>query len=116
MGVELCPRCGNPVSWYEKRHTKSGTYVYAVHYSNIDGKKRIRKCYLGPIGEYKYVNRLHLREGLRLKGATHRFRVLDYIKELAEYLMVADMPESEIPIVARELEEVAKRLRGRVEH
>jgi len=60
------------ISYTESRRVGDRVYIYAVHYvgySKVDNKvrKRVRKCYLGP-EVYEYVSRLHVREGLELRG------------------------------------------------
>ncbi len=79
----LCPRCGNPISWYEKRRVGNQTYIYAVHYL---GKKKVRKCYLGPLGSYEYVSRTHVREGLSFYGPLNENRLLEYANALLDTL------------------------------
>jgi len=51
-----------------------------------DGKKRRRHCYLGPKDGYKYVSRLHDREGLVLRNILDEDRALDYLERLVEYI------------------------------
>ncbi|MEM4819488.1 MAG: hypothetical protein QXQ91_04195 [Nanopusillaceae archaeon] len=53
--MEICPRCG--VEGYvsvEKRDNRY--YIYIIH---IDGRRRRRKCYIGPLEGYSYVEKLH---------------------------------------------------------
>ncbi len=79
----LCPRCGEVVNWFEKRKVGNQVYIYAVHYM---GKKRVRKCYLGPASNYEYVSRLHTREGLSFYGLTNKDRFLEYLDALLDIL------------------------------
>ena len=57
----ICPRCGLPVSYFEKHRSGDKEYLYAVHYYGYSRtasgkvKKKVRKCYLGPVGAYEYV-------------------------------------------------------------
>ena len=59
MEVKICPRCGGPVSWFERKRIKSGKgyryYLIAVH---KDEKGR-RKCYLGPAEGYVFGSITH---------------------------------------------------------
>ncbi|MEM0340786.1 MAG: hypothetical protein QXF18_04510 [Acidilobaceae archaeon] len=48
-----CPRCGEPISWLKVYRVRYEDRVYeyltAVHYYGYeDGRKKERKCYLGP--------------------------------------------------------------------
>jgi len=51
---KVCPRCGEPISYIERRKVGNRVYVYAVHYYGYErgpnGKPRpkLRRCYLGP--------------------------------------------------------------------
>jgi len=52
--LRVCPRCGEPISYIERRKIGSHIYLYAVHYEGYErgphGKvrPRLRRCYLGP--------------------------------------------------------------------
>ena len=110
---EVCPRCGAPVSWFE-RHSRSGrTYLYAVHYLGRErGKKRVRKCYLGPVDDYEYVSRLHFPEGLRLRGLSDPDRALAYLDALINYIRNIELSPSLRQQLAERFERLAKVLRG----
>ena len=84
--VKICPRCGKQYSYLERRTKGGNRYVYAVHVKKVKGKKKVKKCYLGPLDSYKYVSMLHKREGLVLEGLIANDRVARYIYTLAEYL------------------------------
>ena len=82
-----CPRCGLPVNWVERKRVGRRSYLYAVHYMGVEGgRRRIRKCYLGPEDSYEYVSRLHSREGLVLRGVWDEDRILEYLDTIARYL------------------------------
>ena len=102
----ICPRCGEPVSYFSIERKGGREYVYAVHYYRERGKRKKRKCYLGPLGHYEYVTRTHLREGLILKGMHKSERLLEYLKTLARALEHVS-PEK---INRRELEYIAETL------
>jgi len=52
--LEVCPRCGEPISYIERHRRNGHVYVYAAHYYGYrrgpGGRviKRVRRCYLGP--------------------------------------------------------------------
>ena len=57
----ICPECGGE-GYLEKHHRgrNRNTYLYVAHPYHItlpDGRKvrRVRKCYLGPEGQYKHL-------------------------------------------------------------
>jgi hypothetical protein len=61
--VDVCPKCGDLgyiVVEPRGRDRYRREYVFMVHIKERAGKKRkIRKCYLGPVDKYKYVDRVH---------------------------------------------------------
>lgn len=61
--LKICPRCGLPYSYIERRSIGNRTYLYAVH-SSYDGGRRVSKCYLGPQDRYAYVERIHQLDSL----------------------------------------------------
>ena len=80
----LCPRCGQPISYYKRKKVGNRVYVYAVHYVKVGGKSRKKECYLGPEDEYEYVSRMHMREGLMLKGMADKKRAVEYLETLIQ--------------------------------
>ena len=52
--LKVCPKCGEPISYIERRKMGNRVYLYAVHYYGYErgpnGKPRpkLRRCYLGP--------------------------------------------------------------------
>jgi len=51
----ICPRCGHPYNWLEKRTIGNNTYLIAVHVVN-----GVRKnCYLGPVDRYVVGAKTH---------------------------------------------------------
>ena len=95
---ERCPRCGAPVSYFEEHRRGDRVYVVAVHYEGYDretGRKRVRKCYLGPKNSYAYVTQMHEREGLVLKGMGDRDRVLEYLDAIIHYLETLEYESEE---------------------
>jgi|GEM_PF-2446496 len=45
---KICPRCGEPFAWLERRLRGDRVYLYAVHEHREKGARRRRRCYLGP--------------------------------------------------------------------
>ena len=109
--MKACPRCGTPYSYIEKRKVGDKVYYYAVHYyRGPDGKRRVRKCYLGP-EVYEYVSRMHLREGLTLRGMIDAGRVLAYLDALINTIPRLELDSS----VRRKLAERFRRLAEELE-
>ncbi len=86
--VDICPRCGLPVSWYETLRRGNRVYMLAVHYLGyVRGKgKLVRKCYLGPVESYEYASRLHRKENLEIYGLTNPDRIFEYLNVLLAVL------------------------------
>ena len=90
----VCPRCGQPISYIERRRIGNNVYYYAVHYEGYergpDGKPRpkLRRCYLGP-EKYVLTNKVLAAAGLQ-------------VKSLAQQLT------EDKPLIASQLEELAK--------
>jgi len=76
-----CPICGQP-GYLEARSTPSNTYYYYVHVSKEGGRRKVRKCYLGP-SEYKYVS---IFNPFGLKGAVDPERFAKYARALVREL------------------------------
>ncbi len=51
----VCPRCGQPISYIERRRIGNNVYYYAVHYEGYERgpdekpRPKLRRCYLGPL-------------------------------------------------------------------
>ena len=90
--IKVCPRCGNSFSYIERRRRGERVYFYAVHESYEDGKRHVKKCYLGP-AQYYYVWKLHRDTGLDidLQGAINADRALDYLEDIVEVLEHAQL-------------------------
>ena len=52
--LRQCPRCGEPGGWVEYRIINGHAYYYWVHSTRRNGKREIKRCYLGP-DAYTYV-------------------------------------------------------------
>ena len=82
----ICPRCGERFSYIEKRRIGNNEYLYAVHVTRGGGKRRVKKCYLGPSGSYIQVSRFQRDVGLELKGPADRNRAIEYMNSLVNYI------------------------------
>jgi RNA polymerase-binding transcription factor DksA len=94
----VCPRCGRPIDYLERRvvrrkgkdgKVREQVYFIAWHYvRGPDGRRQVKKCYLGP-EKYVHANRVLATAGLQ-------------VKSLAQQLI------EDKPLVVSELEELAK--------
>ena len=117
----ICPRCGRPISYFEKHKRGDRTYIIAVHYLGYSKdskgriKKRVKKCYLGPEEAYEYVTRTHAKEGLVLRGLIDRDRVLSYLDSIIDYLErnPQEIESREFIKVLKELRDVLRRRKRR---
>jgi len=65
----ICPRCGSE-GILEIFNVNGRQYLRVVHYYyDVKKKRRKRLCYIGPVDEYEYVNRLHLLGVTNLKDS-----------------------------------------------
>ena len=117
LRTKICPRCGAPFKWLERRRIGNRVYYYAVHELRVGGRRYIKKCYLGP-ETYTYVTKLHSREGLELRGLVDRSRVLEYLDAIIGYLQSVELEPVLALELAKRFEEIAKALRraAGVEH
>ena len=83
--MKICPRCGERYSYIDRKKVRDQVYLYAVHYYKVGGKRKVRKCYLGPESEYIYVSRLH---EFPLRGPLDRERILKYLRSLVALLVL----------------------------
>ena len=119
QGLPICPRCGQPYRYLERRKIGNNVYYYAVHYEGYergpDGRPRpkLRKCYLGP-AEYIEVTKTHTDLGLTLKGLIEEGRERDYINALAEAIEARLRDGNLKPEEALELARSLGRLTGLV--
>ena len=111
-GIE-CPRCGGVARWVERAKRGARTYFVAVHEVIEGGKKKRKKCYLGP-GRYEYVSRLHRDIGIVLRGAVDSDRVMSYIDELAGALTARALDEGLLSEVLDKLTHLVQVVRARI--
>jgi len=79
----ICPRCGQSYRWIYQEKIAGRTYLYAVHEEIVEGKKKRRKCYLGPADSYEYVSKTH---DLSFYGMTKEDRYITYLEEILNLL------------------------------
>jgi hypothetical protein len=79
--MEVCPRCGSK-GYIEYRRRGDRVYVYMHHRMRVDGKNRVKTCYLGA-RSYEYVERLN---PIGLRDATDRDRFMKYALSIIECL------------------------------
>ena len=80
-----CPVCGERGTLVIRRRN-SNEYAYVRHYKEWMGERRVVEHYAGPVGEYKYATKTHLRDGLVLRGPLDARRVIEYIDRLLDRL------------------------------
>ena len=86
--------------------------VYAVHIiaRGEKGKRKVKKCYLGPENEYEYVSRLHQDLGIKFSGLHDKKRIIKYIQEITHYVENTILDEDQL----EELLEVVDTLRDKI--
>jgi len=116
-----CPRCGSPVSWYERARRGERYYLLAVHF-DPESRSR-RKCYLGPVDGYEHGSVTHPMIDLKGFGSDVREEVrrradyvIDALDSLIEYLehLGAHSEIEGLKKLQRELETILGKYRGAV--
>jgi hypothetical protein len=103
----ICPRCGQPYNWLEKRTIGDRTYLIAVHV--VNGVREI--CYLGPVGGYKIGAKTHPFLQLTGFGANPREefeRRLEYLDENVRGLLKLASTEEDRRRVLEALERATR--------
>jgi hypothetical protein len=86
----VCPKCGLPYDWIEKRKVGGREYLLAVHVVK-DGDKKGKRIhhYLGPKDRYVFAKASHsfmeLR-GFALDKASDVKRLVDYLRNILDTL------------------------------
>ena len=87
----LCPKCMQPYRWIERHKVRGRVYLYAVHGERREGgKRKVERCYLGPVDRYRYVSELQSVGGLKLielKGMSDPRRFYEYLEGALEALL-----------------------------
>jgi hypothetical protein len=102
----ICPRCGQPFNYFERREQGGNVYILCVHVTKEGGKRHYRKCYLGPESQYLYVTQMHREENLVFRGLMSYDRAIEYLKRIAEYLRGQDLSDEERKLLARTAKEL----------
>jgi hypothetical protein len=91
---KVCPKCGEPYSYIEEIDIGGRTYLYAVHYvKDESGKRKKKRCYLGPKEGYEYVSKTH---DIIFYGLDREDRYIKYLEEILD-LFTSDEPISTDP-------------------
>ena len=109
MEIKICPRCGGRISWVEKRVVGGNTYFYAVHEWRENGRRKRRKCYLGP-DVYTYVTMTHETDGLYLEGLVDRKRLIKYLETILQKIQDLELEPNEKLEIAEKLRKTAEKL------
>ena len=87
--VRLCPKCGLPYDWVERRKVGGRVYLLAVHVVKDRQRSYRRFCYLGPAEGYAVGRATHgfmeLR-GFELDKRMDVNRLLEYLRQLLSAL------------------------------
>ncbi|NAZ13383.1 MAG: hypothetical protein GU359_04430 [Desulfurococcales archaeon] len=103
---KICPRCGEPYRWIYRENIHGRSYLYAVHeYVDENGRKRRRKCYLGPEGNYEYVSATH---DLEFYGLTKEDRYIRYLEEIIDLFDVDEPVSTDPEEFKKEFENIMK--------
>jgi hypothetical protein len=85
-GNFTCPRC-DMQGYLEKRRKNGHTYHYCIHITKINGKRKVRRCYLGA-EKYDYVERF---QKLTLTGLTDEQRYIRYLATMMENMTATQL-------------------------
>jgi len=103
---KICPRCGEPYRWIYRENIHGRSYLYAVHeYVDENGRKRRRKCYLGPEGNYEYVSATH---DLEFYGLTKEDRYIRYLEEIIDLFDVDEPVPTEPEEFKKDFENIMR--------
>jgi len=103
---KICPRCGEPYRWIYRENIHGRSYLYAVHeYVDENGRKRRRKCYLGPEGNYEYVSATH---DLEFYGLTKEDRYIRYLEEITDLFDVDEPVPTDPEEFKKEFENIMR--------
>ena len=90
---KVCPKCGEPYSYVEEIDIGGRTYLYAVHYvKDENGKRKKKRCYLGPKEGYEYVSKTH---NIIFYGLDRQDRYIRYLEEILRLLGSSEPVSSE---------------------
>ena len=116
----VCPRCGRPIDWVERRVKNGHVYYYACHViTDENGQKRRKKCYLGP-ERYVYTNRVLATAGFQVKSLAQQLmedkplivsQLEDLVKAIEEKMAKTEMSANTAQQLADRLQGLVDRLR-----
>jgi hypothetical protein len=101
----ICPRCGQPFRWIYQEAIHGRTYLYAVHEEIVEGKKKRRKCYLGPADSYAYVSMMH---DLDFYGLIRDDRYIKYLEEILDLFASEESISTDPEEFKRDFENIMK--------
>jgi len=103
---KICPRCGQPYSFIEEINVSGRLYLYAVHYvKDASGKRRRKRCYLGPKEGYRYVSKTH---GLAFYGLDRKDRYVRYLEEIINLFDFYEPVSTDLEEFKRDFENMIK--------
>ncbi|MGB9734461.1 MAG: hypothetical protein ACPL2E_07715 [Conexivisphaera sp.] len=112
--VRVCPRCGAPYTYLERRARGGVIYYYAVHEEHEGGRRIRTKHYLGP-EVYTAGQVTHLKIGVELEGATtpDPARLRQYLTAVLDAIVArrGEFSKDELEAVRRELERALAELK-----
>jgi hypothetical protein len=80
----VCPRCGQVGGYLWTRTVNERKYFYWVHESKVNGKRKVKRCYLGP-QNYSHAS---IFNPIGLAGALDKERFMKYARELLKELNI----------------------------
>jgi len=103
---KICPRCGNPFSYIEEVDRGGRLYLYAVHYvKDESGRRKKRRCYLGPKDGYEYVSKTH---DIIFYGLDREDRYIRYLEEILDLFASEESVSTDLERFKRDFENVIK--------
>jgi hypothetical protein len=54
----LCPKCGS-TGYLDKRKIGNRVYIYVIHVERAEGRRKVRRCYVGPEEGYVHAEQVH---------------------------------------------------------
>jgi len=102
----ICPRCGESYSYVEKISIGERSYLYAVHYYvDENGRRRKRRCYLGPVDGYEYVSKTH---EIIFYGLDKQDRYIRYLEEITDLFNVNEPISTDPEEFKKEFENIMR--------
>jgi len=103
---KICPRCGNSFSYIEEVDRGGRLYLYAVHYvKDESGRRKKRRCYLGPKDGYEYVSKTH---DIIFYGLDREDRYIRYLEEILDLFASEESVSTDLERFKRDFENVIK--------